>query len=519
MADGVLGLGTGQASTLNQELIDKLKEAERASTVTPIETDLENIDVETETISGIKTLLNDFLETVKPFDLFISSGVNVFEEKSATTTGESVVFDAADAGSLNTGTTTVTVSQVAQKDVYQTISFSDPEATITTSAATLTISGVDFSLQNKSYEDIAEEININSKFTASVEQVGSNTYRLVIRSEDTGTDNALEIVETGVDLGLSQFSSTIDVIGTDVPAVGQNLTIDGTTFTTNGVEDYSTFIARINADASFEASIVDGKVLIRAADGSAIDVTTDDLGLNMTNTNHTLSAQNLLATVDGVSYDISSNTITVDGGLQIAAVATGTSTISIEKDTTQIQSSFELIIDAYNTLMTAIDDELYSDTSTLEDKASIRSIQSQIKDFFFKDYGVGSDLNLFEIGLEVDKTGFLSLNSTTFNTAVNDNYDSLKNLFIGVAESEGFGTQIKEFVDSLDGFDGLITSYEDGITTRKTNLEEERDNAVDDLDNKYSQLSQQFAEYAAIITKFNSQFASLEMMIEQSVSS
>jgi flagellar hook-associated protein 2 len=35
MANGVLGLGTGQASTLNSELIDKLKAAERKSTVEP----------------------------------------------------------------------------------------------------------------------------------------------------------------------------------------------------------------------------------------------------------------------------------------------------------------------------------------------------------------------------------------------------------------------------------------------------------------------------------------------------
>jgi len=36
MANGVLGLGSGQAASLNSELIEKLKTAERKSTVEPI---------------------------------------------------------------------------------------------------------------------------------------------------------------------------------------------------------------------------------------------------------------------------------------------------------------------------------------------------------------------------------------------------------------------------------------------------------------------------------------------------
>lgn len=38
MANGVLGLGSGQAASLNSDLIEKLKTAERKSSVEPIET-------------------------------------------------------------------------------------------------------------------------------------------------------------------------------------------------------------------------------------------------------------------------------------------------------------------------------------------------------------------------------------------------------------------------------------------------------------------------------------------------
>lgn len=266
-------------------------------------------------------------------------------------------------------------------------------------------------------------------------------------------------------------------------------------------------------------SIVDGKVLIRATDGSSLDVTADDLALGMVNNNHTLSAQNLKATVDGISYDISSNSLTVDNGLKITAIDTGKSSINVEEDRTQVVTQVQTFITAYNAYVEILNNEIYSEDSSVEDKSVLKDILSQVKSMMFGNYGVDGDLNLFSFGFELNKDGELSLDETTFNKALADDFSSLESLFIGSAESEGFGTQLKEYIDGLDGFNGLLTSYETDMDERKTKLEEERDTAVEDLDNKYSLLSQQFSDYAAIITRFNSQFASLEMMIQQSIAS
>lgn len=605
MADGILGLGSGQAATLNQDLIDKLKSAERKASVEPIETDIADIELESVSLEEIKLYATDLLDSIKPFDLYVTNGVNAFEAKTANTTGDSVVFDAVDAASLNTGTTSVTITQLAQKDAYQSDIISDPEAVVsTTIGSKLTINGVDFSTYNKTYEDLASDINNSSKFNSSVELVGTDTYRLVIKSEESGTDNALEITETGIDLGLNEQSSsdsiyqleadsdsfitsssggtvliggtsiilsvdgadttisiasgsTLSSLVSDINSLANfsasidgdghitithssgspvsidnndsgldftrtltddlSITIDGTTFTTNG-ETADEFIARIDASSSFKASVdINGIVSITRVDGTALEITNDDLDLGFSNDNHTLSAQNLQAVVDGISYDVSSNTITVDGGLKITAVSTGNSTISIEKDTTQIETLFTDFIDKFNIIMDKINTELYSSDSNIADKSTLRNIQSQMKEFMFKNYGVDSNLSLFNYGLSTDIDGKILIDSTIFNKAVAEDFDNLKNLIIGVAEAEGFGTQFKEYVDNLDGYEGLLTTYEEGMTTRKTNLESDLEKAEEDLDNKYSLLAEQFAEYSAIITRFDAQFASLKMMIEQSV--
>ena len=78
MAEGILGLGSSGASSLNQELLDKLKEAERKSTVEPVENDLEDWTAEDEKFQEIVTKANELLDSIKPFDLFASGGVNAF---------------------------------------------------------------------------------------------------------------------------------------------------------------------------------------------------------------------------------------------------------------------------------------------------------------------------------------------------------------------------------------------------------------------------------------------------------
>ena len=217
---------------------------------------------------------------------------------------------------------------------------------------------------------------------------------------------------------------------------------------------------------------------------------------------------------------MSSNVITVDGGLKITAVEENTpgefSTISVQQDTTNVATLLENFATRYNELVVLVDEELYSSDSPMEDKASLRSMMEGIKDKLFGTYGTDDSLSIFNFGFELDRNGLITVDVDTVNTAVTDNLDDLKSLFLGVAEDEGLGTQLKTYVDSLDGFEGLLTVYEENMNTRKTSLEEEKENAIEDLDNKYALLAQQFAAYGSIITQFESSFSGLSLMIQQS---
>lgn len=439
MANGVLGLGAGQAASLNSDLIEKLKTAERKSAVAPIEAKIEKMVKEKETFSTIEKKVAELLESIKPFDLFVSGAVTAFEQKSATTSGDSVTFDAADVKALKKGFTSVDIKTLAQKDVYQTNDVTGVQKDQVIGKGDLIVNGQVFKTDNLTYKQLADEINTKEGMSASLEQVGTDSYRLVIKSKESGLDNAL----------------------------------------------------LITGDAK------------------------SALGLDVTE-NHKQTAQNMKATVDGVEYNVSSNSLVVDG-LKISANKAGISTINVTEDNSQIEAQMKNFVDKYNELVSLIETETLGSDSSLNDRSSIKGIVNQIKDKLFGSYGAAGDKSVFNFGIELDKFGGLSIDSKKFNEAVQKDMAGLKDLFVGSAEKKGLGTVLKETLDTMKFVGGVLNSYDAAMRTRETILNENKEKAEKSLDVKYQQLALQFSSYGALINQMESSFSGLKLMIQQSV--
>lgn len=226
----------------------------------------------------------------------------------------------------------------------------------------------------------------------------------------------------------------------------------------------------------------------------------------------------MIAKVDGVEYNVSSNNITVDG-LKITANKVGESTINVVEDNSQVETQMNSFITKYNELVALIDSEVFNTDSKIEDKASIRDIVSQIKSKLFDSYGSSNNKSIFNYGIELDKFGGLSLDSAKFNKAVQEDMDGLKELFLGSAENKGLGTVLKETLDEMKFSGGILNTYESSMTKREKNLNEEKEKAENALNAKYEQLALQFSSYGAIINQMESSFSGLKMLIQQSTSS
>ena len=449
----------GGASALNGDIITNLREAEEKAVIAPIDKSLETWDTELEKFGEIEVKINELLSSAKLFDLF-NSGTNAFEQVIASTSGTSASFDAVDVGGLKEGSFSVDISQLAQKDVHQTnLTFTDK----TSSAADL------------------GDANDILKITIGSTYDSANTVEI-------DTNQSFEDMVAEINLMVGVSASIEEIADAEYRIVIRS--------TKEGTEN-NIFLGEDQSNAT------------------GTDTTAEESAVGFSDM---LKSQNLLAVADGVSYDVSENSITIDGNLRITATSEGVSNITIQRDDSFILPALEELALQYNELLEMIDEEIYSEESSIEDPSSLRSMMDGIKNILFSTHG-DDENSLFNYGFSFDLNGQLTIDAAVLGEALTNNFDDVEALFIGSAEDKGIGTQLTEYMNDLSAYNGLLTMYGDNMTERKTTLEEEKEKSIETLDAKYGLMATQFIEYGAIIAQMEASFSGLKQMMEDASSS
>ena len=232
---GILGLGSGQAAALNNDLIEKLKVVDTKAFINPIEIKIDKIPLEQKEISEITNKINDLLSTIKKFSLNQSSDINAFDSKEADISGDSVKFDVENIQNIKNGNTIIEVKGLAQKDVWQTNKFANENNLMNTGIISVSIGNTtkEIDTTNMSYKDFSTKLNelgVNS----SIEKSG-NEYRMVIKSKDTGLENKISFNGELNTLGLNDEANNVlkaknlelKVDGIEYSNSTNNIVIDG----------------------------------------------------------------------------------------------------------------------------------------------------------------------------------------------------------------------------------------------------------------------------------------------------
>jgi len=220
-------------------------------------------------------------------------------------------------------------------------------------------------------------------------------------------------------------------------------------------------------------------------------------------------------TVDSVAITSASNAVTdVLPGLtlNVTNTTTGTATMTISRDTSAMADKVEAVVDAYNALDTFFDSQTGTATGALlSGDSTLRSIQNKLQAQLSADYTSGDLAGIRSVGLESDKAGALSFNSTTFTSAATGSFSDMLAVLTG--DDGLFGKLLDKVdivVDTTDGvLNARITSMEDQVT----DLQERIEKAEVRMEQYEDMLVQQFANMEILMGKYDATKKYLEQQI------
>ncbi len=222
---------------------------------------------------------------------------------------------------------------------------------------------------------------------------------------------------------------------------------------------------------------------------------------------------NAVFTVNGVSADNSSNTITdFAPGLSLTIVGAGSATVSTQTDRTQISTALGNVAADYNAVVAKLGAQFGEAAGVLSGSIAVRAVQQALRDVT-SFQGSGAIKSMVELGLELDSKGLMTFNAITFNaltdTQINDTLT-----FIGDTTTGFAGTAFTGLKDLADPVTGQIKTAIDFLKESDKSLADEILEAQERVDRLMVTLEAKFAAADLLLAQIESQQRLLTAIFE-----
>lgn len=404
----------------------------------------------------------------------------------------------------------------------------------------------------------------NPGVTASVVNTGSGQvpYKLVLKSNNSGESARIDILTQLTDFTLTEehgsgFTMEADnavSVSSSSPIViqasqnnnvilfqedmGSGYSADLTATIADGVYQNSDDLVKAVEEALEAASLANGngvdytvsydtntgKINIEEAGtltnlqikwGDPGSTAASKLGFTTTQTiTPAASSLNSRIKIDGLSYQRESNSSLTDiiEGVTLTLKATGTSNLDISSDTTEITNDIKKLVTDLNELIKEIDanddyDEDKDEWGTLAKTPSIRSAKETLLSILSTKLNTGTGItSMFDLGLEIEKDGTISLDESVLSGKISSDFDSVKTFFYGEEDRfTGMADRLNEQLREFTKTEGLIDSETDAVDARIKRLEEDIESETERIDKKYETMTQQFVRLDQYMREMESQ--------------
>lgn len=448
------------------------------------------------------------------------------------------------------GTNTGSLTQTQAAQGYSSSADTVAAGTLAISINGGTATNVTLTAPQNTLSDLKDAINAaNAGVTAAIVtdgvgvrlQVTSNTVGAVgavslsglAGFEYNGTTKSLTQSQAGQ--GYTSASQTI-ATGTLKLAVGsgasRDIVITSANNTLTGLKDAinaanAGVTASIVATGSSDVRLViasattgqAGRINLSGLTGFSFDATTGAGTLSQNSADGGQAAQSAIAKLNGVAITSDSNTLTdaLQGvTLTLSKTTTTATTLTVSQDkTSTLSASFTAMVKAYNELAKSVADLGKYDPKTkkggpLLGNATLRSVSGSIEKAF-QNTSIqvnGRTLRTSDMGLEVQRDGTVSFNSSKLSTLAGSDYDSLALL------AASMGNALKQVTSGALGNKGMITAATNGLNASVTDIGKRRETLARRLSDVEARYRQQFTALDKSISSMNSTSAYLTQQLK-----
>lgn len=411
------------------------------------------------TLTGALSTFQSAAVSLKDADSFISFNAS---------SGNPDVLDVSASEDASPGNYQVTVTALAQAQQVRSASFNASDqvvgtGTLTIQVGTGTAVDIEIDSDHQTLSGIATAINeADTDVTAGVINDGNGNYYLTLASQETGLSNTIN------------FSLQDDDANND--------------------------------DASGLSSLY-----------------TDPVGHTVTETQ---AAGNAQLTVNGIVVERAGNTIAdLVEGLTFTLNQKDPGNpfiVSVSENLTSVTSKVQAFVDQYNNLVDVLDEvQNYNaqtgETGTLLGDSTTRQLHSRIQNLLYTQVeGVASDVNgLSRLGVELERNGTLSFDSSTLTAAFEENREEVINFFsqdeIG---NKGIAIQFDDLLDSyLSSTTGLIAAKEDGLQSSIEGIRDQIERIDFRLSKKEETIRAQFQALEILLSNFQTTSGALTQQL------
>ncbi len=546
MATGsITTLGVGSGLDL-QNILDQLKDVEKAP-ITAKETQKTDLQKEIKAYNSV----NAKLFAMKSSSLALSLESNFL--KNSTSVSDEEILSATTNDGIAESSHSIEVIQKARYNSWQTkgVASSDavvypepetgilaPDSNVTPQAETMTIlygaaeeqQEIEISLvPGMGLNDIADAINTSEanknddgeQLARASVQNNNGKYYLRIAAASGGNSAESQVSVQGFDYAIADTTVAINQGGSDSPMYVS--IAPGTTY-----EEIATLINSNSDNPGVNADVVNtGEpdtpyrlILTSNKTGEENRISIQNLPMTeMTGADE--ESLNSRFTVNGTTYQRQSNDNINDviSGVTLNLKKTGETNLGIQKNMDSVKEKTTALIDGFNELVadikgTSTDTETDTGTDTeesdtpLADSYDIKGMISRLTSLLSTTVNSDSDYtSLFDLGLEIDKNGVMSLDETMLDQAIASNPEAIQDLFIGDAEKKikGLGDIIDDGIAGMVSSQSVVSTEIDAAQTRIQRLDMDILNSTERLEKRYETMTNEFVRLDTYISQLNNE--------------